>query len=105
MPSNGSRATRNGPSRSAQSTSGERWAAAVERIALSTMQPSMIFKPSARAVWIIASAPPFGCPGRDRLFAELDVVAAELAQQRDRTLGRPAFVGVDPDRPAVDVPD
>ncbi len=49
-------AVRNGPSRSAQSTSGERCAAAVVRICDSTMQPSMILKPSARAVWIIASA-------------------------------------------------
>ncbi len=35
---------------SAQSTSGERCAAAVAAIALSTMQPSMIFNPMARAV-------------------------------------------------------
>ena len=147
MPSNGSRATRNGPSRSAQSTSGESCAAAVERIALSTMQPSMIFKPSARAVWIIASAPripphftsltlipstqpaqrgqiagvlgilvghdrdrralanpaqPLRRSGRDRLFAELDLEAFQLAQDRHRRFGRPGLVGIDADRAGVD---
>ena len=40
---------------SAQSASGEIWAAAVDAIALSTMHPIITRMPMARAVWIIAS--------------------------------------------------
>ena len=53
----GSSAISSGPSISAQLTSGERCAAALAAMALSTIQPSMTFNPIARAVWIIASAP------------------------------------------------
>ena len=40
--------------------------------------------------------------GRERLLDQLDAEPLELGQERDRLVGRPARVGVDPDRTAVD---
>ena len=88
---------RNGPSRSAQSTSGERWAAAVERIALSTMQPSMIFKFERAG----------GVDHRQRAanaaaLHELHVDAVDAAGQREQVAGvLGIFVGDDWNRRAL----